>query len=192
MGRTDGGHLFAKKPPDRERGRREEGEKTLVQWHEFRYDYRCKAGCCCSGTCSCAAGSASDSEEFTCKGCPASAQNDCPTPSSLNAAKKGRKEGRKGREHNAPSFSASTFHHSFRGLRVTNVGSVDTLYSPNLEEEGENGRSHDGREGGRFNLASRYPDDDDRRRLHHTRARAERDEILKCVTVAAAAAVEVW
>ena len=68
----------------------------------------------------------------------------------LNAAKKGRKEGRKGgrkgREHNAPSFSASTFHHSFRGLRVTNVGSVDTLYSPNLEEEeGENGRSDDGR-----------------------------------------------
>ena len=48
MGRTtDGGHLFAKKPPDRERGRREKkGEKTLVQWHEFRYDYRCKAGCC--------------------------------------------------------------------------------------------------------------------------------------------------
>ena len=64
----------------------------------------------------------------------------------LNAAKKGRKEGRKGREHNAPSFSASTFHHSFRGLRVTNVGSVDTLYSPNLEEEREeNGRSDDGR-----------------------------------------------
>ena len=112
----------------------------------------------------------------------------------LNAAKKGRKEGRKGREHNAPSFSASTFHHSFRGLRVTNVGSVDTLYSPNLEEEGENGRSDDGREGGRFNLASRCPDDDDRRRLHHTRTahvQRERDEILKCVTVAAAA-VEVW
>ena len=97
MGRTDGGHLFAKKPPDRERGRREEGEKTLVQWHEFRYDYRCKAGCCCSGTCSCAAGSASDSEEFTCKGCyPASAQNDCPTPSSMRPRKGEKRGGRKG------------------------------------------------------------------------------------------------
>ena len=73
----------------------------------------------------------------------------------LNAAKKGRKEGRKGREHNAPSFSASTFHHSFRGLRVTNVGSVDTLYSPNLEKEGENGRSHDG---GRNDVSISLPD----------------------------------
>lgn len=117
-----------------------------------------------------------------------------PRPQCSQEREKRGEEGRKGREHNAPSFSASTFHHSFRGLRVTNVGSVDTLYSPNLEEEeGENGRSDDATEGGRFNLASRNPDDD-RRRLHHTTAHVqrERDEILKCVTVAAAAAVEVW
>ena len=39
------------------------------------------------------------------------------------------------------------------------------------------------------------PTTTDRRRLHHTRTahvQRERDEILKCVTVAATAAVEVW
>ena len=61
-----------------------------------------------------------------------------------------------------------------------------THYIPQNLEEGENGPTT---EGGRFNLAS-----DDRRRLHHTPAHVQQrgDEILKCVTVVAAAAVEVW
>ena len=44
------------------------GEKTLVlQWHEFRYNYRCKAGrplLAWCGTCSCCKGSPRDSSEF--------------------------------------------------------------------------------------------------------------------------------